>query len=128
MCARAQRLQGPSPRVGEPRIPELPRWGCPQVLTGVTLFHSPARTQGSAQVLSQDSLGHGWAGSLLTPVPLSCPWRHTVHCQGMEGLWVHGVLLIFLLPCPVGSQSSSTPDQRWWTDPSEAPSQHQAAR
>ncbi|NXD55302.1 C1QT1 protein, partial [Corvus moneduloides] len=46
----------------------------------------------------------------------------------MEGLWVHGVLLIFLLPCPVGSQTSSIPDQRWWTDPNEAPSQHQAAR
>ncbi|XP_030142960.3 complement C1q tumor necrosis factor-related protein 1 [Taeniopygia guttata] len=46
----------------------------------------------------------------------------------MEGLWVHGVLLIFLLPCPVGSQTSSIPAQRWWTDPNEAPSQHQAAR
>ncbi|XP_039572076.1 complement C1q tumor necrosis factor-related protein 1 isoform X1 [Passer montanus] len=45
----------------------------------------------------------------------------------MEGLWVHGVLLIFLLPCPVGSQTSSLPDQRWWTDPNEASSQHQAA-
>ncbi|XP_066188341.1 complement C1q tumor necrosis factor-related protein 1 [Sylvia atricapilla] len=46
----------------------------------------------------------------------------------MEGLWVHGVLLILLLPCPVGSQTSSIPAQQWWTDPNEAPSQHQAAR
>lgn len=52
----------------------------------------------------------------------------TGHCQGMEGLWVHGVLLIFLLPCPVGSQTSSIPEQRWWTPPNEAPSQQQAAR
>ncbi|NXY26409.1 C1QT1 protein, partial [Atrichornis clamosus] len=48
----------------------------------------------------------------------------------MEGLWVHGVLLILLLPCPAGSQtqSSSIPDQRWWTDPKDASTQHQAAR
>ncbi|KAJ7425095.1 Complement C1q tumor necrosis factor-related protein 1 [Willisornis vidua] len=47
----------------------------------------------------------------------------------MEGLWVHGVLLLcLLLSCPVGSQTRPGPDQQWWTDPEEALSQHQAAR
>ncbi|NXI74618.1 C1QT1 protein, partial [Anseranas semipalmata] len=46
----------------------------------------------------------------------------------MEGLWVLGVLLsCLLLPSPVGSQTSPSPD-RHSMDPEEAPSQHHAAR
>ncbi|XP_061866661.1 complement C1q tumor necrosis factor-related protein 1 [Colius striatus] len=46
----------------------------------------------------------------------------------MEGLWALGVLLLscLLVPCPAGSQTTPSPDQRWQMDPEEAPSQHRA--
>ncbi|NXT83457.1 C1QT1 protein, partial [Zapornia atra] len=47
----------------------------------------------------------------------------------MEGLGALGVLLLcLLLPNPVWSQTSPSPDQHLQTDPKEAPSQHHTAR
>lgn len=100
-----------------------PAWGCMvhQVLSWGQCRAQPGwHSQASLQLLALPGLA----------IPLSHPWRLTGHCHSMEGLWVLRVLLLscLLLPSPVASETTPSPDRRLQTDPEEAPSQHHAAR